>query len=94
LPVHPLQLYFLIAALLTLAILLWQRRRAPYPGYLQLLFYTLFFGTTAALEPLRENYLTLNHWLAPVAMVIAAGVLFGSALAPRGRAAATSKAAA
>jgi phosphatidylglycerol---prolipoprotein diacylglyceryl transferase len=77
LPVHPLQLYFLIAALLTLVLLVWQHRRASYPGYTQLLFYTLFFGSTAVLEPLRQNYLTLNNWLCPVAAVVAGGVLLG-----------------
>ncbi|MFQ5667631.1 MAG: hypothetical protein ACE5I7_14560, partial [Candidatus Binatia bacterium] len=80
-PVHPLQLYLLLAAALTPACLLWQRRRAPYAGYPQLLFYVLFFGSTALLEPLRANYLTLNNWLAPAAAVVAAGLLLGRALA-------------
>jgi phosphatidylglycerol:prolipoprotein diacylglycerol transferase len=77
LPVHPLQIYFLIAALLTLILLVWQRRRASYPGYIQLVFYALFFSSTAALEPLRQNYLTLNNWLCPVAAAVAGGVLLG-----------------
>jgi len=81
LPVHPLQLYFLSAAVLTLLVLVWQRPRAPYPGYLQLLFYLFFFGSTAALEPLRENYLTLNNWIAPGAAAVAAGILAGRSLA-------------
>lgn len=81
LPVHPLQLYFLLAALVTLGVLLWQGRRAWYPGSTQFLFYFLFFGTTALLEPLRENYLTLNNWLTPIAAMIAGGVLVGQGLA-------------
>lgn len=81
LPVHPLQLYFVLAAVLTWGALLWHRRASPYPGHQQLVFYALFFGTTAALEPLRENYLTLNHWLAPIATAIACGVLLGRSLA-------------
>ncbi|MFQ5668836.1 MAG: prolipoprotein diacylglyceryl transferase family protein [Candidatus Binatia bacterium] len=81
LPVHPLQLYFLLAALLIFGILLWQQRRGvPYPGSPQLLFYALFFGSTALLEPLRQNSLTLNNWLAPAAAVVAAGLLLGRAL--------------
>ncbi len=75
LPVHPLQLYFLLAAGITLAIVLWQQRRARFAGSVQLVFYAFFFGSTALLEPLRQNYLTLNNWLAPVAAVLAAGVL-------------------
>jgi phosphatidylglycerol---prolipoprotein diacylglyceryl transferase len=81
LPVHPLQLYFLSAAVLTLVLLVWQRRRVLYPGYIQVLFYTLFFGSTAVLEPLRQNYLTLNNWLCPIAAVVAGGVLLGRARA-------------
>ena len=83
---HPLllqsfPLYFLLAALLTLATLLWQQRRAPYTCYAQVLFYAVFFGGTAALEPLRENYLTLNNWLAAAATAVTAGFLLGHAVA-------------
>ncbi len=89
LPVHPLQLYFVVAAAVTLAILRWPSVRssrspalsrespgvrAGYPGERQLLFHTLFFGSTALLEPLRENYLTLNNWLAAAAALVAAGL--------------------
>lgn len=77
LAVHPLQLYFLLAAVVTAGILFWQQRRVAWPGRVQLLFYVLFFGSTAALEPLRENYLTLNNWLAPFAAVLATGALVG-----------------
>ncbi len=77
LPVHPLQLYFLVAAVATLMVLTWLGRQRPRPGLLQLLFYTLFFGTTALLEPLRQNHLTLNTWMVSIAAVIAASVLFG-----------------
>ena len=71
-PVHPLQLYFLAAAVLTLGLLVRYRLAAPYSGFLQLLFYGLFFSTTELLEPLRQNYLTLNSWLAPASTAIAA----------------------
>jgi hypothetical protein len=42
---------------------------------LQLAFYALFFGSTAGLEPMRANFLTLNNILAPLAAVISAGWL-------------------
>jgi prolipoprotein diacylglyceryltransferase len=80
LPVHPLQLYFLIAAVTTLAVILRYKRRAPRSGHLQLLFYALFFATTAAFEPFRENHLTLNQWLAPTLAILAVGLLAGRAL--------------
>jgi len=73
LPVHPLQLYFLAAAALTLGVLLRQQRRPHAPGSTQLLFYLLFFGSTAILEPLRQNALTFNNWLAPAAALICVG---------------------
>lgn len=80
LPVHPLQLYFLMSAALMVLILLWPKRRTPYPGYPQLLSYALFFGSTAILEPFRENFLTLNNLLNPAAAVAAVGMLFGRSI--------------
>ena len=71
LPVHPLQLYFVAAAVFTLMVLLWRSRHEPQPGSLQLLFYALFFVSTALIEPLRQNFLTLNNYL-----VLPAGILF------------------
>jgi phosphatidylglycerol:prolipoprotein diacylglycerol transferase len=85
LPVHPLQLYFLLAAVTSGAIVLKLQRRNAFPGSVQLVFYTLFFASTACLEPLRENFLTLNNWLAPLLTVIAGGLLLGLTLA-RGQA--------
>jgi prolipoprotein diacylglyceryltransferase len=75
LPVHPLQLYFLAAAGATLAIILWQQRQALSAGTLALLFYTLFFSSTALLEPFRQNQLTLNNWIVPGAAALAACLL-------------------
>jgi phosphatidylglycerol---prolipoprotein diacylglyceryl transferase len=86
LPVHPLQLYFLLAAGATAATLLWLQRRGSYDGCVQSVFYALFFGSTALLEPLRENFLTLNNWLAPLLAVVAGAVLVARALAVRGTA--------
>jgi phosphatidylglycerol:prolipoprotein diacylglycerol transferase len=76
LPVHPLQLYFVLAAGVTFVALL-ALRGGSYVGHVQIVFYALFFGSTALLEPLRQNYLTLNNWLAPIATAVAAGVLVG-----------------
>ena len=59
LPVHPLQAYFVAAALLCLLASMIGRDRAE--GTSQLAFYSLFFVSTAVLEPLRENPLTLNR---------------------------------
>jgi phosphatidylglycerol:prolipoprotein diacylglycerol transferase len=81
LPIHPLQLYFLLAALLALVVLLWQHRHSPYPGYVQALWYLMFFGSTALLEPLRQNHLTLNGYLAPTAALAAAVIIY---LGPKG----------
>jgi prolipoprotein diacylglyceryltransferase len=67
LPVHPLQLYFLIAAVMTFGVVLALQSRVVAPGLVQIAFYVLFFSTTALLEPCRQNYLTLNNWLAPAA---------------------------
>jgi len=75
-PVHPLQLYFLVAAVATLAVLAWLQRQPLRPGLSQILFYTLFFGSTALIEPLRQNHLTLNTWVVSITAVVAGGVLF------------------
>jgi phosphatidylglycerol:prolipoprotein diacylglycerol transferase len=75
--VHPLQLYFVAAAALGLVALLLYRRAGPRPGSVQALWYLLFFGSTAMLEPLRQNHLTLNGLLTPTAAA-AAGILFAA----------------
>jgi phosphatidylglycerol:prolipoprotein diacylglycerol transferase len=75
LPVHPLQLYFLLAAVAIFAVLVFLGRHSPAPGLLQVVFYLLFFGSTALIEPFRETHLTLNRMLAPAAFGIAATLL-------------------
>lgn len=77
LPVHPLQLYFLAAALMTLTVLLSLRSRPLPAGRLQVVFYLLFFGTTAVLEPLRQNLLTLNNIVAPLATLVCSAMALG-----------------
>lgn len=77
LPVHPLQLYFLLAAAASAAVVFALQRRASFPGQVQLAFYALFFASTALLEPLRQNQLTLNQWLNPIAALAAAAMLVG-----------------
>jgi phosphatidylglycerol---prolipoprotein diacylglyceryl transferase len=76
LSVHPLQLYLCLAALAILVILVLAKGHGE-PGMRQLAFYALFFGSTAALEPMRANFLTLNNILAPTAAIITAGWLIG-----------------
>jgi phosphatidylglycerol:prolipoprotein diacylglycerol transferase len=83
LPVHPLQVYFMLAALIMFAIVGWYQRVRREPGSVQLLFYALFFTTSAVLEPFRQNYLTLNTWLAPIAATVSAGVFAGRILGQR-----------
>jgi prolipoprotein diacylglyceryltransferase len=92
LPVHPLQLYFIAAAVLTLLALLWHQRRHSAPGSTQLLFHCLFFGSTVLLEPFREEVLILNQWLCATAAVGAAGVLLAQLHAARATAAPLAKA--
>jgi hypothetical protein len=41
----------------------------------------MFFGSTALLEPLRQNHLTLNGYLAPTAALAAAVIIY---LGPKG----------
>jgi phosphatidylglycerol:prolipoprotein diacylglycerol transferase len=83
LPVHPLQLYFVAAALLIFVVLVRAQSRVRTAGRLQRTFDVLFFGTTALLEPLRANSLTLNNWLAPTATIIAGGILLRQAVVSR-----------
>jgi len=95
LPVHPLQLYFLVAALSTVAILLWLQRLRPPLGSVYLAFCFLFFSSTTGLEPLRANHLTLNQWIAPLGATVSLAAILvrllgasrGGRLAslPRGR---------
>jgi prolipoprotein diacylglyceryltransferase len=68
--VHPLQLYFLVAALLSFLVLLSLQKRQFRPGRVQLVFYLLFFAGTAVIEPLRQNVLTLNNIVAPLAATV------------------------
>jgi len=84
LPVHPLQLYFIFGALLTAAAVRWVQRRHK-PGEPQLVCALFYFGSTAVLEPLRVNHVTVNHWLAPAAVMVSAFLLTGRRLrAPSG----------
>jgi phosphatidylglycerol:prolipoprotein diacylglycerol transferase len=76
LPVHPLQLYLCLSALAILVVLVFAKGHGE-PGMRQLAFYALFFGSTAALEPMRANFLTLNNILAPAAAIVTAGWLIG-----------------
>jgi len=75
LPVHPLQLYFVLVALMIGLVLVRHQGRHPPPGTTQLLFYLLFFASTALLEPFRARVLTLNNWLA-VAGALATAVVW------------------
>jgi prolipoprotein diacylglyceryltransferase len=54
LPVHPLQVYFLLLALALGILALWWLARRAYDGQLVLLFLALHEGGKALLEPLRQ----------------------------------------
>ncbi len=75
--VHPLQLYFAVVALLITAALIAIRRQAVPDGALQLCFFALFFSSTAALEPFRANFLTLNNLVVPVAALLCGAIVAG-----------------
>jgi prolipoprotein diacylglyceryltransferase len=72
LPVHPLQLYFLLAAVVILGVVVLVEWHSPAPGTPQILFYLLFFASTALIELFRQIHLTLNRLLAPAATGMAA----------------------
>lgn len=55
LPAHPLALYFALASIATLAVLLWQLRRNTAPGTLLLTFCVLRPLAKLTLEPLRAD---------------------------------------
>lgn len=78
LPVHPLQLYLVIAAGVIFLVLQVATRWELASGHRQLLFYALFFFTSALLEPFRANYLTLNRWLDSSAAIVFAAVGVGA----------------
>ena len=86
LPTHPLPVYFMIAAVLLLAVLLWQlRRRAP-PGTLLVTFGMLWPVGKLALEQLRENPRPPGLMTAvPVAMLLASAALAAAMTAERRR---------
>jgi len=70
LPVHPLQLYFVLVAIGILVALVVGRQSDARPGRTQVLFYALFFGTTAILDLFRQNHLTLNVAVCSVTAVL------------------------
>jgi prolipoprotein diacylglyceryltransferase len=62
LPAHPLQLYFVAAALAIGLFLLWLSPRRHYEGQVGLVFLFLFFASSAALEPLRADVGGQVYW--------------------------------
>lgn len=65
LPVHPLQIYFALAALAIFVVVRYVHADS-WPYGRQLVFYALFFSSTAMLEPFRANYLALNSKVTPI----------------------------
>jgi phosphatidylglycerol:prolipoprotein diacylglycerol transferase len=74
LPVHPLQLYFLLASLAVAVFLLWYRSRQRYEGELVLLFFVLDGTAKFLLEFLRFEYAAHLQWMAAAMAVVGAVV--------------------
>lgn len=62
LPVHPLQLYFLVAAVAITAITLWLMRHRKFDGEPALVALVLFSATTSGLEFLRHDFYPVPYW--------------------------------
>jgi phosphatidylglycerol---prolipoprotein diacylglyceryl transferase len=71
LPVHPLELYFALAALGVMAFLLWFRPRQRYDGQLILVFFVLDGTAKFLLEFLRFDYAAHLQWMAIVPAAVA-----------------------
>jgi phosphatidylglycerol:prolipoprotein diacylglycerol transferase len=61
-PVHPLQLYFALAALGIFGVAVWLRRHRRYPGQVALVCLLLFSGSALGLEFLRADSPARVYW--------------------------------
>lgn len=84
LPIHPLQLYFLAAALLTTALALWLHPRKRYDGEVALVSLLFFSTSTAVLEFLRAETESRVYWGALPQLTWMAFALTAAALATLG----------
>jgi len=76
LPTHPLPVYFMLAAVALLALLLWQLRRRVAPGTMMLTFGILWPLSKLALEQLRETPRPPGLATAvPVAMLVTSAIV-------------------
>jgi prolipoprotein diacylglyceryltransferase len=81
LPTHPLPVYFMLAAVALLALLLWQLRRRAAPGTLMLTFSIVWPVSKLALEQLRETPRPPGLATAvPVAMLVASAIVMALGL--------------
>jgi len=62
LPVHPLPLYFSLAAILLAATLIWWRSRRQYAGQLGIIFLVIFSLSSTGLEVLRVDLPDRSYW--------------------------------
>lgn len=81
LPIHPLQLYFVIAALLTTAVALWLHPRKRYDGEVALVSLVLFSTSSAVLEFLRADTQSRVYWGALPQLTWMAGAMTAVSLA-------------
>lgn len=89
LPIHPLQIYFSIAALVVMAVALWLEPRKRHHGQVVFVALFLFSVSNAVLEPFRENFALRAYWfgvpqLTWVAWGTALAALIALALVSRG----------
>jgi phosphatidylglycerol:prolipoprotein diacylglycerol transferase len=61
-PLHPLQLYFVVAALLIAAGALWLRRHKTYDGQVGLVALFFYSVSAAAIEPFRADHAGRVYW--------------------------------
>jgi phosphatidylglycerol:prolipoprotein diacylglycerol transferase len=83
LPVHPLQIYFVLSAVAILVGLLLMEAFGAPRGVRQHSFFVTFFGSMALLEALRQNYLTINNWILWPAAMVSGFFLVRSLRSPR-----------
>jgi phosphatidylglycerol:prolipoprotein diacylglycerol transferase len=75
---HPVQLYEMVALVIILLILWWQRKQSPFNGHIFVLFITLYAGSRLFLETFRADApLTTGgiRLVQPVSLVILLGAI-------------------
>ncbi len=69
-PLHPTQIYYLLAALLTLSLLLWAKNRLPRPGQLAGMFLCCFGMYRLVIDLFRADHSPVVLGLSPTQIVM------------------------